>query len=65
MPSVRIETVIAAPAADCFGLSLSVDAHTASMGPSGEQAVAGVTSGELGRATPSRGGPATSASRSG
>lgn len=47
MPSFRIETVIAAPVADCFALSLSVDAHTASMGPSGERAVAGVTSGEM------------------
>lgn len=47
MPSFRIETVIAAPVADCFDLSLSVDAHTASMGPSGERAVAGVTSGEM------------------
>lgn len=45
MPSFRLETVIAAPVADCFDLSLSVDAHTASMGPSGERAVAGVTSG--------------------
>ena len=47
MPSFRIETVIAAPVADCFALSLSVDAHTASMGQSGERAVAGVTSGEM------------------
>jgi ligand-binding SRPBCC domain-containing protein len=48
MPSFRLETVIAAPVAACFDLSLSVDAHTASMGPSGERAVAGVTFGELG-----------------
>ena len=48
MPSFRLETVICAPVADCFDLSLSVDAHTASMGRSGERAVAGVTSGRLG-----------------
>jgi ligand-binding SRPBCC domain-containing protein len=47
VPSFRIETMIAAPAAACFELSLSVDAHTASMGPSGERAVAGVTSGMM------------------
>lgn len=45
MPEFRIETVITAPVEACFELSLSVDAHTASMGPSGERAVAGVTSG--------------------
>jgi ligand-binding SRPBCC domain-containing protein len=42
---IRLETVIAAPAGDCFGLSLSVDAHTASMRGSGERAIGGVTSG--------------------
>jgi len=45
--SIRLETVIAAPPGDCFGLSLSVDAHAASMGPSGERAVGGVTSGAM------------------
>lgn len=45
MPSFRLETAIAAPVGDCFGLSLSVDAHAASMGASGERAVSGVTSG--------------------
>jgi ligand-binding SRPBCC domain-containing protein len=44
---VRLETVIAAPAGDCFDLSLSVDAHTASMEASGERAVSGVTSGGM------------------
>jgi hypothetical protein len=34
--SIRLETVIAAPIGDCFGLSLSVDAHAASMWASGE-----------------------------
>jgi hypothetical protein len=42
---MRLETVIAAPIGDCFELSLSVDAHTASMRVSGERAVGGVTSG--------------------
>ncbi len=37
-----------ASADDCFGLSLSVDAHTASMRASGERAVAGVTTGTMG-----------------
>jgi ligand-binding SRPBCC domain-containing protein len=45
--TVRLETLIRASPEDCFDLSLSVDAHTASMGPSGERAVAGVTSGTL------------------
>lgn len=47
MRSFRLETVIAAPAGDCFSLSLSVDAHTASMGASGERAVGGVTRGVM------------------
>ena len=32
---------------ECFELSLSVDAHTASMGPSSERATAGVVSGRM------------------
>jgi ligand-binding SRPBCC domain-containing protein len=44
---IRLETVIAAPATDCFDLSLSVEAHTDSMAGSGEVAIAGVTSGEM------------------
>jgi ligand-binding SRPBCC domain-containing protein len=47
VPSIRLETVIAAPIADCFGLSLSVDAHTASMSGSGESAIGGVTTGVM------------------
>jgi ligand-binding SRPBCC domain-containing protein len=47
MRSIRLETVIAAPIGDCFTLSLSVDAHAASMHGSGEQAVGGVTSGVM------------------
>jgi ligand-binding SRPBCC domain-containing protein len=45
--SIRLETIILAPIGDCFELSLSVAAHPASMGSSGERAVAGVTSGAL------------------
>jgi ligand-binding SRPBCC domain-containing protein len=44
---IRLETVIAAPIGDCFELSLSVDAHTASMRASGERAIGGVTSGVM------------------
>jgi ligand-binding SRPBCC domain-containing protein len=44
----RIETLIRATVEDCFNLSLSVDAHTASMGSSGERAIAGITSGQMG-----------------
>jgi len=44
---IRLETVIAAPATDCFDLSLSVQAHTDSMAGSGELAIAGVTSGAM------------------
>jgi ligand-binding SRPBCC domain-containing protein len=47
MPSFRLETVIAAPVADCFDLSLSVDAHTSSMAGSGERVVGGVASGAM------------------
>lgn len=47
MRCFRLETTIAAPPAACFELSLSVDAHAASMSGSGEDAVAGVTSGSL------------------
>jgi ligand-binding SRPBCC domain-containing protein len=45
--SIRLETVITAPVGECFELSLSVDAHTASMGHSGERVVGGVTSGVM------------------
>ena len=48
MPLIRLETVIAAPVEACFEMSLSVDFHLDSMGPSGERAVAGVTSGVMG-----------------
>ena len=45
MPDIELQTVIAASPEACFDLSLSVDAHTRSMGS--ERAVAGVTSGVL------------------
>lgn len=48
MPQIVLTTRIRASADACFDLSLSVDAHTASMGTSGERAVAGVTSGVMG-----------------
>jgi len=48
MPTIRLETLIAAPPEACFALSLSVDAHTRSMARSSERAIAGVTSGEMG-----------------
>jgi ligand-binding SRPBCC domain-containing protein len=44
---VRLETVIVAPVGACFDLSLSVDAHTASMRGSGERAIGGVTHGAM------------------
>lgn len=47
MSSFRLKTIIVASAEECFDLSLSVDAHTASMGDSGERAIAGVTSGVM------------------
>jgi ligand-binding SRPBCC domain-containing protein len=45
MPQLVLITEIAASPSDCFTLSLSVDAHTRSMGESGERAVAGVRGG--------------------
>lgn len=47
MIRLRLETRIAATPAECFALSLSVDAHTSSMSDSRERAVGGVTSGEM------------------
>ena len=47
MRTIRLETVIAASIGDCFGLSLSVDAHAASMQGSKERAIGGVTSGVM------------------
>jgi len=47
VPVVELTTQIAASPQRCFELSLSVDAHTASMTGSRERAVAGVTSGVM------------------
>ncbi|MBO0843211.1 MAG: SRPBCC family protein [Nocardioides sp.] len=47
MRRIELETYVAAPVDDVFELSLSVDAHTASMRDSGERIVAGVTSGSM------------------
>jgi hypothetical protein len=48
VPCFRLQTVIAAPIGDCFALSLSVDAHAASMSGSGERAIGGVIRGVMG-----------------
>ena len=48
VPSLTLRTRIAAPVQACFELSLTVEAHTESMGDSGERAIAGVTSGVMG-----------------
>lgn len=47
MARFRVETELLASAEACFELSLSVDAHTASMKASSERAVAGVMSGTM------------------
>ena len=47
MVRIRLETVIDAPPAACFALSLSVDAHTASMSRSAERIVGGVSTGQM------------------
>lgn len=47
VPTFRLVTDVRAERERCFALALSVDAHTASMGRSGERAVAGRTSGQL------------------
>ena len=48
MPEIVLTTRIRGSAHACFDLSVSVDAHTASMAASGERAVAGVTTGLMG-----------------
>jgi ligand-binding SRPBCC domain-containing protein len=47
VPRIVLTTQVEAPVRDCFDLSLSVDAHTASMSRSGEQVVGGVDAGVL------------------
>lgn len=48
MPTIHVETHIAAPIERCFDLSLSVDLHQASVSGTHERAVAGVMSGVMG-----------------
>jgi ligand-binding SRPBCC domain-containing protein len=48
VPRILLRTEVPASALDCFTLSLSVDAHTASMARSGERIVGGVASGAMG-----------------
>jgi ligand-binding SRPBCC domain-containing protein len=47
MPTFEVVTLIAAPPARLFDLSLEVDVHTESMAGSGEEATGGVTAGRL------------------
>lgn len=47
IPLIVLITEIKASQKQCFEMSLSVDAHTASMARSGERAVAGVCSGRM------------------
>ena len=46
--SFTIETRTSVPVTELFDVSLSIDEHLASMGRSGEQAIAGVTHGSIG-----------------
>lgn len=47
MPTIHLETVIAAPPDRCFDLSLSVDLHRQSVAHTDERPVAGVTTGVM------------------
>jgi ligand-binding SRPBCC domain-containing protein len=47
VPSFVLTNLVAATPEECFRLSLSVDAHTASMSASDERVVAGVTAGVM------------------
>jgi ligand-binding SRPBCC domain-containing protein len=48
VPQIVLTTRVAASARECFDLSLSVDAHVASMSRSGERVDAGIESGVMG-----------------
>jgi ligand-binding SRPBCC domain-containing protein len=48
METIELVTEIAAPVRRCFELSLSIDLHIRSTSSTGERAVAGVTSGQIG-----------------
>src|ERR1700730_3068002 len=49
MPKIELTTLISAPVERVFDLARSIDLHMASTSHTGERAVAGVTSGLLGR----------------
>ncbi len=48
MPTLRIETIIAAPPARCFDLAYDIDLHTRTAGATRERAIAGRTRGLIG-----------------
>ena len=48
MVRIELKTQIAAPMGRCFDLARSIDVHMASTNQTGEQAIAGVTSGLIG-----------------
>ena len=48
MVRIELKTQIAAPIERCFDLARSIDLHMASTNQTGEQAVAGVTTGMIG-----------------
>lgn len=47
MPTIHLETLIAAPTERCFDLSLSVDLHRDSVAHTHERPIAGVTTGVM------------------
>lgn len=48
MPTIKLTTIINAPAEVCFDLARSIDLHTQSMQHTGEKAVGGITAGLIG-----------------
>jgi ligand-binding SRPBCC domain-containing protein len=48
MPTIHLTTFVAAPAQRVFDLARSIDLHRKSMAESGEEAIAGTTSGLIG-----------------
>lgn len=48
MPTIRLETRIAAPIDSCFDLARNIDVHTRSAARTSERAVAGITTGLIG-----------------
>ena len=49
MPLIELTTVIHAPIARCFDLARSIDLHKLSTEGTGEEAIAGITSGLIGK----------------